>query len=175
MGFKEDGLTHDRLTSLLYYDAESGLFTWKVSRRCVRAGDRAGRQHINGYRHIKIDQETHCEHRLAWFYCYRKWPQDTIDHKDGEKNNNKIGNLREATKSQNQFNRKAAKRNRTGFKGVSWCNTRNKWRATIVAHGVWKNLGVFERPEDAHAAYRDAALELHGEFARSDHKDRCWG
>ena len=165
---KQQDFTHDRLCELLAYDDATGIFSWRVSRRGhAKVGDRAGRQHVNGYRYIKVDGLNFMEHRLAWFYCKGKWPVDVLDHRDRIKNNNRLSNLREASGSQNQFNRDVPLRNRVGLKGVSWCSTNQKWRATISAFGKRKTIGFFDDPEIAGAAYSKFAATLHGEFSNA--------
>jgi HNH endonuclease len=164
---KQNRLTHERLTALLDYCAESGTFHWRVSRQGrTRAGDRAGSV-VKGYREIKIDQVDYYEHRLAWFYIIGEWPSDVLDHIDLDKSNNRFSNLRDATGSTNQFNRKCPARNRVGMKGVSWCSTRGKWRATIRAYRKSQTLGYFNSPEEAYATYVQAARRLHGSFANT--------
>jgi hypothetical protein len=76
-----------------------------------------------------------------------------------------FSNLREASGSQNGFNTRALTRNKSGLKGVSWCPREQKRRAAITANGVYYSLGYFNTPEEAHAAWRQSAQKLHGEFA----------
>jgi hypothetical protein len=163
---KQKNLTHEQLTTLLDYHAERGIFYWKVSRRGhARAGDRAGRI-VKGYRSIKINGIVYYEHRLAWFYVTKQWPVDQIDHEDLNKSNNRFSNLREASQSQNTFNRTRLRtRNKSGFKGVSWCRFEQKWRAVISAHGTYFALGYFNTPKEAYAAWCRSAQKLHGSFA----------
>lgn len=92
-----------------------------------------------------------------------------VDHKDGDGLNNRRSNLRFATKSQNQFNKRINKNNSSGYKGVrfaSWAGGENKWRASIFTDGKHKSLGYFLTPEMAAAAYDEAAIEIFGKFAR---------
>lgn len=161
---KQSKMSHARLCELLFYDEDDGAFYWRVSRRCVRAGAVAGRQHGNGYRYIKIDGLHFMEHRLAWFYIKGEWPPELIDHRDRTKNRNLVENFREASYSQNQFNRSLNKNNKSGIKGVSWCSTRQKWRATISAYGKSKTIGFFDDPKLAGEAYSQWAAKLHGSF-----------
>jgi hypothetical protein len=58
--------------------------------------------------------------------------------------------------------------NTSGYKGVYWYEDRKKWRAQIGYQGKVTNLGSFDTPEEAHAAYCEAAHRLHGEFARTE-------
>lgn len=89
-----------------------------------------------------------------------------VDHKDGNGLNNQRSNLRLATPLQNSQNQKRRKSNNSGFKGVSWDKTRNKWRSTIKVDGKQKHLGRFTTPELAYSAYCEASKKYFGEFAR---------
>lgn len=86
-----------------------------------------------------------------------------VDHEDGDGLNNRRGNLRFATRSQNQFN---AGRRRGRFKGVSWHRAAGKWVAQISAGVKRYYLGLFVSEEEAARAYDRKAAELHGEFAK---------
>ncbi len=74
-------------------------------------------------------------------------------------------NLRVCTNSQNSMNQLKSRDNTSGYKGVYLCKRTGKWRASITVQYKVKRLGRFATPEDASAAYRAAALNLHGEFA----------
>ncbi len=87
-----------------------------------------------------------------------------VDHKDGNGLNNRRSNLRAATVAQNQYNARLRKDNSSGFKGVYRVKSARKWRACIKLNGVERYLGQFSNPEDAHAAYVQASMQLHGEF-----------
>ena len=87
-----------------------------------------------------------------------------IDHRDRNKANNRIANLRKATASQNLFNSPKRTRNTSGVKGVSL--NRNKWQARIMVNGVDIRLGRFVSKGMAAVAYAKAAIRYHGEFAR---------
>ena len=92
-------------------------------------------------------------------------PAIKTDHRDGNGLNNRRRNIRACTNAENMRNRGAYAKNKSGFKGVSWRADRMKWRAGIRVDGKQKWLGYFTTPEEAHAAYCAAAIELHGEFA----------
>jgi hypothetical protein len=161
----------ERLRQLLSYDSETGEFTRLVSAGSnAKVGSVAGsiRPHLGGYKCyiIGVDGRKYQAHRLAWLYVHGSWPRDLIDHIDGNSLNNRISNLREATRSENSRNRGATVKNQSGFKGVSWEKHLKKWRAKINVHGKRKHLGLFDSAELAHAAYCEAATQIHGEFAR---------
>ena len=104
-------------------------------------------------------------HRVIWEMHNGPIPDGLqIDHIDGNSLNNKIENLRLATHSQNLHNRGAQSNNTTGFKGVHRRKS-GRYCARIMSGGAYLNLGLFDHPEDAHAAYIAAANKYHGEFA----------
>ncbi len=87
------------------------------------------------------------------------------DHINHNALDNRRCNLRIATRSENQHNRVNQRNSVTGLKGVSWHKASKKWRVQIGIDGVQLYLGCFSKQEDASAAYRNAAKDLHGEFA----------
>lgn len=153
-------ITREDVAALLSYDERSGVFTWRKS------GSRAGKVQSRGYVQILIRGRAYYAHRLAWFYVHGEWPPSQIDHINCEKADNRIANLRLATRSQNQANRGVQPNNTSGFKGVTWCGPRGKWRAEIKVNRRKVCLGSFERLEDAAVAYEHAAKRYFGEFAR---------
>lgn len=155
-------LTQERLKELLEYDPETGVFVWKITRRGkAKAGARAGAINNNGYEHIWIDQIAYKSHRLAWLYVNGSWPARAIDHINRIKSDNRITNLREATKAQNGWNRGKNSNNTSGYPGVSWHKTVGKWSARIRIDSARKHLGYFDTPEEANAAYVRAKAEHH--------------
>lgn len=144
------------LTSLLSYDCQSGIFTWKVGNR---SGMQAGYKHPHGYVQIWIKGKPYYAHRLAWLYVYGKEPSQHIDHIDGVKNNNSILNLRDCDRSTNMLNQhKAHKNSESGLIGVKKDGI--KWRARIKAAGREFHLGSFDNKELAVDAYMKAKAKL---------------
>jgi hypothetical protein len=181
-------LTFARANELLTYNRRSGLLRWRVD-RCTgeyasvlnaKAGDVAGTVRADGRIQIKIDGLFFYAHQLAWLLRSGEWPPEgmTIDHKDGNVANNRWANLRLATRSQNMCNRGKPPNNVSGLKGVSRYRRHGKHSARITVRGRAQLLGYFTHPEEAHAAYREAAKRLHGKFTNfgmSDHEwDRRW-
>jgi hypothetical protein len=153
------------LWEILEYNPGTGEFFWKVNRTAgVYAGDVAGSIYKNGYRYIQIDGLDYRAGRLAWFFVTGEDPLDFVDHRNGDRDDNRFENLRLANNSQNQANATWST-NTSGFKGVAWQPSRKKWIAMITVDGVAKNLGRYTSIVDAAKAYRQAAIDAWGEFA----------
>lgn len=150
------------------YCQDTGEFAWVSNGRgqTRRAGHQAGSINKDGYVRIKIAGRTYLAHRLAWLLTAGLWPAGPIDHINGVRSDNRICNLREATCAQNLCNSVGRSRRKSRFKGVSLDKRRLRWRAVISSAGVFKHLGYFDSEELAHEAYKQAAIEHHGEFAR---------
>lgn len=162
-------LTQERLRELLDYNPETGIFRWRkdMRRGGIKAGSIAGRVRAkDGRCEIWVQGRLYIAARLAWLYVYGEWPNLDVEHRDVDSTNNRISNLRLATRSQNNGNVPARARNKSGYKGVHWGKSHGKWVAMIQFQHKHKNLGLFDRIEDAAAAYQTAARELFGEFAR---------
>ena len=88
-----------------------------------------------------------------------------VDHRNHDTLDNRRRNLRSATCAENCRNARIRITNRSGAKGVSLHKDTKKWIARIQVDKVQRFLGHFQSVESAHAAYVDAAMDLHGEFA----------
>ncbi len=154
-------LTCDRLREVLNYDATTGVFTWrtKTSRKVI-VGREAGTLKPKGYLSIRIDGKPYYAHRLAWCHVYGSWPDDEIDHINGIRHDNRISNLRQASRKQNMENR-VQPIGASGYRGVCWLEANQKWRASIVHNGKNIYLGLFDTAEEAAAMYSDAAAFFH--------------
>ena len=158
-------LTQSRLKELLVYDPETGIFTWKVKRQRASIGDVATGPDGQGYLRVTLGNERHRAHRLAWLYMHGRWPVDCIDHINLNGLDNRITNLREATKSQNGINRNVRRDNKTGLKGVIFA--RNRYVARIRVNGKTRHIGAYKNPTHAAFAYRIAEALVYGEFSRT--------
>lgn len=157
-------LTQERLKELLHYDPATGVFTWRVAPNGrVKAGAVAGNiDPQEGYVRIGIGGRLYRAHRLAWLYVHGAWPSQEIDHRFGVRHDNRISELREATKSENlQNQRRARADSKSGVLGVHWDKKNRKWRAQIRLGGCTSHLGLFSGKEEAHTAYLGAKAQRH--------------
>lgn len=154
------------LLQVLDYFPETGVFVWKISpSQAVKAGDIAGTKHRENYVGIGYKGKLYKAHHLAWFFTYGAFPDQDVDHRDGNRSNNKISNLRLASEAENLWNRKLCTRNKSGVKGVFWYNAGQKRAAQIRKNGAKHFLGYFQNIEDAEKVVREARERLHGRFA----------
>jgi len=157
-------ITHRRLMDLFVYVENSGDFIRRVAtgrHGCHRAGECAGTIQSHGYLIITIDKKRYMAHRLAWFYVHGAWPKGDLDHINGDKLDNRIINLREATRQQNMQNVRRHRHNTSGYKGVAWHSQRNKWRAYIFDSYRQIHLGLFDSREAAALARANAEKKYH--------------
>lgn len=162
--------TAERLRELLDYNEETGAFRWKVSRGGKLKGSVAGCPHPDGGVYIGVDGIVYYAHHLAWTMKTGCWPTKEIDHRDVDRANNAWLNLREATPTQNQANRRVRADSETKLKGVyryKACQLERPFEAYIRINGKRVHLGYHPTPEKAHAAYVAAAEKVFGEFARA--------
>lgn len=164
----ESGLTMDRLCELITYDPKTGNFYWLITSGRCRKGELAGSLKPSGYITINIDNHRHRAHRLAWFFMLGEWPKEQVDHKNNVRSDNRWDNLREANNTQNQYNAKLSKNNKSGYKGVYWNTQRQKWHATLDILNRRIHGGFYDNVEDAAAAYKKLIDHYHGEFARTE-------
>ncbi|MFA7308089.1 MAG: HNH endonuclease [Hyphomicrobium sp.] len=178
-------ITADYVRSILDYDPETGVFTWKQrppemfrdtafrpkENTCdiwnTRfSGKISGWPNGHGYIEFSILGKKCLAHRIAWLYMTGEWPKHQIDHVDCDRSNNTFSNLRKATHGENQRNCGVKANNTSGHKGVRWHSHSGKWQACIRVEGERHHLGSFESIEDAAKAYECASSKFHGKFAR---------
>jgi len=157
-------LTAEQLQSAYSYDPSTGVFT-----RRDKAG-RVGKDGLpgtvfDGYRRLSVNGRYYKAHRLAWLYVHGCWPTRPLDHINGNKDDNRIANLREVSVLINNENLRNAKQSSAvGLLGVSRTSS-GKYSATIrthlAGHQVQLYLGAYDSPEVAHSVYLDAKRKLH--------------
>lgn len=172
------------MAEALLYDDATGLLRWRhrpashFSGSAARAeswnarfSDKHALHYTNplGYRTGKVGGKLILAHRAIWALVWGIWPELEIDHKDGDRSNNRIENLREATYAQ-QHQNQMKRPSKSGLKGVSVTGPRftdrKRYQAMIQVHGKQIFLGLYPTAEAAHLAYVVAAKEHFGEFAR---------
>jgi hypothetical protein len=153
----------DGIEELFAYDPDLGAITWIKSPAKAVAGCLDKR---NGYWRIKANGKLYAAHRIAWYLHTGEDPgSKDIDHINGNRNDNRACNLRLATRSENMRNTKKRQGGTSNHKGVSWESGRSKWRADIRINGKSRQIGRFDTELEAYAAYCEAAIAHHGEFA----------
>ena len=159
----------ERLAEVFVYDPNTGALIWRINTGKKRlVGKRAGGcSSSTRYWRVCIDYHQIECHVVAWAIMNGRYPENEIDHINGDRADNRAANLRPATRSENQRNTKIGSSNRSGYKGVSFCGQTGRWRASIKYDGVARNLGRFLTKEEAAEAYKKAAVAAFGEFART--------
>jgi len=170
---KQSFLTKEMLSSILNYDAETGVFKWKETAKNPMRGKVAGTSIGNRKQYISIGIRTtlqngakkpvyYLAHRLAWLYVTGNWPNEELDHIDGDGTNNSIHNLREVDRLQNMKNQKLSRLNKSGRCGVRFSSFHGKWIVKIGSgkRGNMKHIGVFDDYFDAVCARKSAENRL---------------
>jgi len=115
---------------------------------------------LNKVRHMFL------QHRMVWFAHHQDWniwdssPDNSIDHKNKDKKDNCLCNLRKATHSENQQNR--------DHKGCYFHKASNKWEARIYFNGKNKHIGSYDTYEEGHEAYLAEKRTLHPYFVENE-------
>lgn len=157
--------TFGRIRSLLNYDADTGVFTWREAAGRwgrIPAGSIAGTSNKkNGYREIWVDGRLYKAHRLAWLYMTCEWPKEEIDHINRIRDDNRFSNLRECSSAENMQNKNLYRSNTSGIAGVHWRKNCGKWQARIGVKGKRISLGHFDSPIEASNIYAEAKRKYH--------------
>lgn len=157
-------ITQAYLRYLFDYDGQNLIH--KVARPRVKVGSVAGcickkGNHVT----IGLNGKSYLGHRLIWIWNYGYCPE-FLDHINGDRSDNRLSNLREATAKQNAINKKKRIDNITGVKGVSWHKQRKKWRAYININKQHISLGLFKNFNDAVVCRKIAEEKYFGEWNR---------
>jgi hypothetical protein len=160
-------MTQDELKSLVFYDPSSGEFRWLVPCGGKQAGELAGSVDADsGYVRIGIRGKRYMAHHLAWLYVHGSLPTGELDHRNRRRDDNRIENLRPATRREQMGN--AIWANSHGVRGVHRVGL--KYQARISAFDPragktrQKSLGYYATPEEANEVYELWAKMTHGEF-----------
>ena len=170
---------------LLNYEPETGKLFWKerfpeqfsVGRASpdrmasgwnIRFAGKEAFTPINskGYHTGAIWGKMLLAHRVAWVIVHGRWPEHFLDHINGNRSDNRLCNLREATHAENSRNSGLQSNNTSGVRGVRLDARCGRWQARITVNQRQKHLGYFASAEEAAEAYAAGARKYHGEFAR---------
>lgn len=133
----------------LTYCPKTGVFHWSRDGKNVKSGDVAGSHDADGYIVINVNGHPLKAHRLAWFWFYGVMPKETIDHINRVRDDNRIENLREATRLEQGHNLGLNIRNKSGHAGVFWSKKSKKWQAQISIKGQRFHVGLFDTLDEA--------------------------
>lgn len=154
MGFPAKPIDAELMRRTFRYDVESGKLYWRLKRSGKSIGAEVGWIERDGYVRLELDAVKYKAHRIVWAMANGDVPSNIkIDHIDGCRSNNTLGNLRIGTHSQNLQNRTKLNRNNTsGVNGVCFSNVVGKYRAVIQLHGSKIFLGYFNSVAEAERA-----------------------
>ena len=154
---KEKLLSYEDAHALFYQDKDTGTLHWKAPRapRC-KPGDIAGWIDNKGYRVVEVEGRSYRCHRLVWLMHHGSWPENSIDHINRDRLDNRIENLRDVSNMHNCRNRNLEVTNKSGHTGVSWHKASNRWTAQISVNRKVKYLGIYLDKEDAIKARKEA-------------------
>lgn len=156
----------DNLKKLVSYNPSTGEFTWVNPKGWrVKRGDRAGTLLGTGYVSIGISGKKYLAHRLAWAFVHGIWPNCDVDHINQIKTDNRISNLRLASRTQNMANCGKRVTNTSGVRGVTWSKRSRKWIARVQKDGKHGYVGSYRNLDDAADAVRTAYKKSYGDFA----------
>lgn len=153
-----------RIKELLSYDPDTGLFHRLVASNQHPIGVLSGNLQSNGFVRIVVNGRKFLAHRLAWLYVYGEWPPKGLYHINFNRADNRLSNLRVASRGEIRAHGHARTDNKLGVRGVR-LHESGKYIARICCAGKSHYLGLFNTKEEAAEAYRLKAIELFGEHA----------
>jgi hypothetical protein len=151
-----------------YFDHKDGHLYWKKvihPNKQYLVGKEVGSIHKTGYRHVTWLGKVHKSHRLIFMLHHGYLPPE-VDHINGDRADNRIENLRPATRSENQCNRNALASNTSGYPGVSWHKASKAWLVRVMKNGKSHLIGYFKDLELAGLVATEARSLYHGAYAK---------
>lgn len=154
----------ERFRHLFDYDPWTGSLKWRnPTARNIKKGQPAGSKDRHGYRKLIADGKTLLVHRVIWCMCHGEMPKGLIDHVNGNRADNRIDNLRLATRSQNSVNSTRA-RGSTGVRGITRLKS-GLYRTQIKSRGRVRYLGSYTEISEAREVFELAHQLVHGNFS----------
>ncbi len=159
-------IIYEKMSKYLAYDPETGVITWiKAKGSRAKVGQRAGNLNVAlGYRFIMFNKCNYTEHRIAWLLATGEWPKEELDHINRNRSDNRLCNLREATRLENSLNSPQRLKNRAH--GVHWSRAHNKWKVVFRVNTKDRYFGYFTNYEDACEKAEEAKQLLGISYAR---------
>jgi len=127
----KESLTQEFIKERFFYDPLIGKFFYRQRVHHKNPCDRAGSNNMQGYNQIKINTVLYQSHRLAWLYVHGEWPNGSIDHINGVRDDNRLSNLRVVDDIGNSRNKAIQRDNSSGITGVSFDVHGGRWVAYI--------------------------------------------
>lgn len=157
MAMQNSTLTQDQIKSL--FDYKDGNLYRKTN------GKLSASKNVDGYTRSFVNGKNYYNHRLIFLMHYGYMPKQ-LDHIDGNPDNNRIKNLREANYIENNRNKKISNNNKSGYKNVFYNKDINKWAVQFSLQRKIKTIGYFKDLELAGLVAEMAREKYHGNFAR---------
>lgn len=163
MATKTSQITQEIINQQFTYDSITGDLVRKFSKGAARAGSPCRAVHKRGYYISSVNNIPILVHRMIWIMHFGNIPPDkNIDHINGDKQDNRLENLRLTTIQENNQNiRKPPRHNSSGLLGASWSSRECKWVCVISENNKSVRVGAYKTKEEAHQAYLEYKRKIH--------------
>lgn len=156
-------VTQDELLEMLEY-RDGELYWKKPNTNRLKPGDKAGSMSNCGYHHTMVKGTLYKTHRLIFLMFYGYLPE-CVDHINCITTDNRIENLRAATKAENCRNSRKQRDTKSGIKNVHWRGQAKMWRVQLTLNNKAVRIGMFKDKELAELVAYEAREKYHGKFA----------